>query len=75
MTSVSEWLPGSGFLASFLAGMAVDYEISAIALLMGLAIGIPLAYVNLAGGRARPLPGSARLADARRADIRRDVRC
>jgi ABC-type amino acid transport system permease subunit len=58
MTSVSEWLPGSGFLASFLAGMAVNYEISAIALLMGLAIGIPLAYVNLAGGRARPLAGS-----------------
>jgi ABC-type arginine transport system permease subunit len=58
MITLFEWLAASGFLANFLAGMAVNYEISIIALLMGLAIGLPLAYVSLAGGRAKVLSGS-----------------
>lgn len=58
MTTLFEWPAASGFLANFFAGMAVNYEISVIALLMGLAIGLPLAYVNLAGGSAKVLSGS-----------------
>jgi ABC-type arginine transport system permease subunit len=58
MTSWLEWLPADGFLRDFLAGMTVNYEIAGIALLMGLAIGLPLAHGNLTGGRNKVLSGS-----------------
>ncbi len=38
----------SNFLPSFLAGMAVNFEIAAIALALGLALGILLAFARLA---------------------------
>ena len=42
----------SNFLPSFLAGMAVNFEIAAIALAFGLALGIMLAFARLHGGVA-----------------------
>lgn len=38
------------FLPRFLAGMVVNFEIAAIALVVGLALGLPLAAGRLAGG-------------------------
>jgi ABC-type arginine transport system permease subunit len=58
MTSLFERLSASGFLPDFLAGMAVNYEIGGIALVMGLLIGLPLAQASLAGGSAKLLSGS-----------------
>jgi ABC-type amino acid transport system permease subunit len=43
----------SNFLPSFLAGMAVNFEIAGIALALGLALGILLAFARLRGGVAR----------------------
>jgi ABC-type amino acid transport system permease subunit len=42
----------SNFLPSFLAGMAVNFEIAGIALSLGLALGILLAFARLRGGVA-----------------------
>jgi len=42
----------SNFLPSFLAGMAVNFEIAGIALALGLALGILLAFARLRGGVA-----------------------
>jgi ABC-type amino acid transport system permease subunit len=42
----------SNFLPSFLAGMAVNFEIAAIALALGLALGILLAFARLRCGVA-----------------------
>ena len=58
MTHFLEQLSVSGFLPRFLAGMAVNYEIAGLALVMGLAIGLPLAQASLAGGWTRLLSGS-----------------
>lgn len=57
MTSLFGRLSADGFLPSFLAGIAVNYEIAGIALLMGLALGLPLAHASLAGGRTKVLSG------------------
>ena len=38
-----------GFLPQFLAGMAVNFEIAALALLVGLALGLLLAWARIAG--------------------------
>ena len=51
MTPLIEQL-SSGFLPLFLAGMAVNFEIAAIALVVGLAIGLLLAFGRYAGGVA-----------------------
>jgi ABC-type arginine transport system permease subunit len=39
-----------GFLPQFLAGMVVNFEIAAIALLLGLALGALLGFARLSGG-------------------------
>lgn len=49
MNALSEILSGD-FLPKFLAGMAVNFEIAAIALVVGLALGLLLAVGRLAGG-------------------------
>lgn len=51
---MSEFLPGLSidFLPRFLGGMTLNFEIAAIALLIGLAIGAVLALGRLAGGVA-----------------------
>lgn len=49
MNALSEILSGD-FLPRFLAGMAVNFEIAAIALVVGLALGLLLAVGRLAGG-------------------------
>ncbi len=51
MSALIELLSGD-FLPRFLAGMAVNFEIAAIALVMGLALGLLLAAGRLAGGAA-----------------------
>jgi ABC-type amino acid transport system permease subunit len=65
MTEMLERL-GSGFVWQFLAGMAVNLQIAGIALLIGLAVGLPLAQARLAGGIAnlvsRPLVALMRAA-------------
>lgn len=58
MTSIAEKLSTADFLPRFLAGMAVNYEIAGIALLIGLALGLTLAQASLAGGRTRHLCAS-----------------
>ena len=42
----------SNFLPSLLAGMTVNFEIAGIALTLGLALGVPLAFARLRGGVA-----------------------
>ena len=51
---MTEFLPGlsNDFLPRFLGGMTLNFEIAAIALLIGLAIGAVLALGRLAGGVA-----------------------
>lgn len=49
MTSLFEQLP-PGFFLRLLAGMAVNLEIAGIALVAGLALGVPLAFLRLYGG-------------------------
>lgn len=51
---MNEFLPGlsNDFLPRFLGGMTLNFEIAAIALLIGLAIGAVLALGRLAGGVA-----------------------
>lgn len=58
MTSFLESLSASGFLPRFLSGMAVNYEIAGIALLIGLALGLLLARASATGGRIKILSGS-----------------
>ena len=58
MTPLLEQLT-SGFLPLFLAGMAVNFEIAAIALLVGLAIGLLLAFGRYTGGVAGGAAASA----------------
>ena len=58
MTHFLEQLSISGFLPRFVTGMAVNYEIAGLALVMGLTIGLPLAQASLAGGWTRLLSGS-----------------
>ena len=57
MRTLSELL-SSGFLWQFAAGMEVNFEIAALALFLGLGIGVPLAQARLAGGLANALSGS-----------------
>ena len=40
------------FLPQFLAGMAINFEIAALSLVMGLALGLLLAWARIAGGVA-----------------------
>jgi ABC-type arginine transport system permease subunit len=40
------------FLPQFLAGMAINFEIAALSLVMGLALGLLLAWARIAGGLA-----------------------
>ena len=47
------------FLPRFLAGMALNFEIAAIALVIGLAAGLLLALARLSGGLARAMAVSA----------------
>jgi hypothetical protein len=49
----------AAFLPQLLAGMAVNFQISAIALVLGLALGLGLARAALGGGVAARLAGSA----------------
>lgn len=58
---MTELSPGFllAFLPELLAGMAVNFEISAIALVLGLVLGLLLARAELAGGLARRLAGGA----------------
>lgn len=58
MMSMLHNLSASGFVTDFIAGMAVNYAIAAIALLLGLVIGLPLAHAGLTGGRTRRLAGT-----------------
>jgi His/Glu/Gln/Arg/opine family amino acid ABC transporter permease subunit len=43
---------GSDFLPTFLAGMAVNFEIAAAAVAIGLLVGLPLAYARASESRA-----------------------
>jgi His/Glu/Gln/Arg/opine family amino acid ABC transporter permease subunit len=45
-------LVGGDFLPTFLAGMAVNFEIAAIAVVIGLAAGLPLAFARASGRHA-----------------------
>jgi hypothetical protein len=58
MTFLLERLSASAFLTHFLAGMAVNYEIAGIALVIGLVAGLTLAQASLAGGRTKLLCAS-----------------
>jgi len=57
MRTLAELL-SSGFLWQFAAGMEVNFEIAALALGLGLAMGLPLAQARLAGGVANAVAGS-----------------
>ena len=48
-------LVGSGYLADLLAGMAVNLQIAAIALGLGMALGLPLGLMQLGGRLQRSL--------------------
>jgi len=43
---------GGDFLPTFLAGMAVNFEIAALAVVIGLLVGLPLAYARASASRA-----------------------
>jgi len=43
---------GGDFLPTFLAGMAVNFEIAAMAVVIGLLVGLPLAYARASASRA-----------------------
>ena len=43
---------GGDFLPTFMAGMSVNFEIAALAVLIGLAAGLPLAYARASSRRA-----------------------
>ena len=43
---------GGDFLPTFLAGMAVNFEIAAAAVVIGLLVGLPLAYARASASRA-----------------------
>ena len=43
---------GGDFLPTFLAGMAVNFEIAVLALLVGLVVGAPLAFARVSGSTA-----------------------
>jgi len=43
---------GGDFLPTFLAGMAVNFEIAALAVVIGLLIGLPLGYARASASRA-----------------------
>ncbi|WP_422001653.1 hypothetical protein [Reyranella sp.] len=58
MTSLLERLSGD-FLPTFLAGMAVNFEIASIAIALGLALGLVLALGRLAGGVAGGIADAA----------------
>ena len=45
-------LLGGDFLPTFLAGMAVNFEIAALAVVVGLLVGLPLAYARASASRA-----------------------
>jgi ABC-type arginine/histidine transport system permease subunit len=58
MTPFAEHPLSSAFLGQLLEGMATNYEIAALALLIGLAVGLPLAQANVAGGMPKALSGA-----------------
>ena len=43
---------GGDFLPTFLAGMAVNFEIAALAVVIGLLVGLPLGYARASASRA-----------------------
>ena len=43
---------GGDFLPTFMAGMSVNFEIAALAVVIGLAAGLPLAYARASSSRA-----------------------
>jgi ABC-type arginine transport system permease subunit len=43
---------GGDFLPTFLAGMAVNFEIAALAVVIGLLVGLPLAYARASASRS-----------------------
>ena len=43
---------GGDFLPTFLAGMAVNFEIATLAVVVGLLVGLPLAYARVSASRA-----------------------
>ena len=43
---------GGDFLPTFLGGMLVNFEIAALAVMIGLAVGLPLAYARASSSRA-----------------------
>ncbi len=49
MNALTDLLP-PGFLAEFITGMIVNFRIAGLALVFGLALGLPLAYARAHGG-------------------------